>query len=278
VVRLPTGGPAAGAKVYVARPRQRVEGGDEDEQYSIEFDREADAVADDEGSFTLPPQTPGKYEIRAEADGQIPASKEVDLTRPVAAEIDLRFPASGTIEGTVVDDAGRPAPSAEIVVYRPDGTSFRQTADDQGRFRMGAQPLGPVIVRWASLRTRNQMRAPDPDDADRWKTFYDALRREGGEATVREGDVTKVEVRMPRLTRWTGRLAEVPGEHTGRWRGFYLQLDGASGQFVRVGDDGKFSVLLEPGAYTVWTNDGADWTSTPRVIPADRDVEADVGR
>ena len=100
----------------------------------------ASQLTDLDGSYRWERLPMGAYTIEAHSPSRIPASTTVDIQRTTVRAPTLRLMVAGAITGIVVDNLGRPAPSARV------GTGGLEViAGDDGRFRLA--PLSPGIYR-----------------------------------------------------------------------------------------------------------------------------------
>jgi hypothetical protein len=217
-----------------------------------------DAVSDDEGRFTLPPQTPGRYLLFVEHPfAETHLERNLDLKSGPRLDLDLRVKPAGKVRVRVLDAAGKPVKDEGVVLVRADGLHHWGSSDAEGWAEFESIPAGPCVVRWGAARpfslVFNLSRAQDEGERTR---AYDALRAEAGEHVVRAGAESSITVRLPRRVRtlvrvepWSDEVKSVsnlwfvtattdPGDR--------LWLRGTSQADLR------FEIVLEPGAYVVY--------------------------
>jgi len=116
--------------------------------------RESYGQTDDEGRFEIALPA-GWYELRAEADGFLPA----ELGRRLRVEegsavagIEMRLLAGAVVTGRVTTPAGEPLPGVEVSAW---GTWASAVTDGDGVYRMSGAPARTILVR-AKLASARQ--------------------------------------------------------------------------------------------------------------------------
>ncbi len=102
--------------------------------------------ADARGRFTLDALEPGDYQLEASADGFAAARRFVSAPAPGPLEIALGD--SGELQGSVVDEAGRPVADAEVRALGFGGGAARSSAT--GAYAMELAPRAHRLVALAS--------------------------------------------------------------------------------------------------------------------------------
>lgn len=269
VVRRANGDPVEGARLFVVEDAlaQDVE---PTALAGYVHNRDPDAVSRGDGSFELPPQTPGRYDVIASRPDLLPGiAHRVDLGSGDVGDVRIQLPPSGSVRGVLLDQSGRPAPGERVFVLFRSGILRLEQTDAKGRFEAKGLPVGRCLVRWASFgatRVYNRLiRGGDPAKRDRG---YDELRRDGEEHEVVDGGTLEVSLRLPPRTRVSGhyRIAGQPPPE--KKRTFYVTVQGG-GTWVRVDvdADGAFETRLEGGTYVVYGPSSEDFEVKTIVVP-----------
>jgi hypothetical protein len=271
VVRTAAGEPFAGARVFVVHDVSSGAEGLALTSYS--HNRTPDAVSQADGSFELPPQTPGTYELIA-AHPKVLAGicRAVDLASGDAQDLEIRLPPSGSARGLLLDESARPAKQEKVYVLYRNGVVRTARTGPDGRFEIAGLPIGRCIVRWLSpLDTQAyQLFFNNGGSVDQRETAYDELRQSHGEHDLRAGTVIEATLRIPSRTKVSGhyRIAgSVPPK--GR-RSFYVTVEGGGNwDRVEVTDEGAFETLLFPGTYRIYgPSASGGWEAQAIEIPA----------
>jgi hypothetical protein len=110
----------------------------------------APVVTDAEGRFAMALQGRGKWDFRANLDGQTSLPNKVQVLSEPVPEVVISFPGAINLTGLVVDADGKPVPQASVRAWReyrlnskdqdPDDyeTGYAD-ADDAGRFTIAVQ-------------------------------------------------------------------------------------------------------------------------------------------
>lgn len=244
-------------------------------------DRRPDAVARGDGSFELPPQTPGRYDvIAAHPDVLAGVVRGVDLRTGDANDVRIDLPPSGSVAGLLYDDQGLPAQGEEVYVLYRNGVVRTETTDAKGRFEVGGLPTGRCLIRWVSLgalRLYQRYFTGGRSAADREKG-YDELRVQGEEHEIVDGNTIRLALKIPPRTRVTGRFlvaGEVPPPER---RTIYVTVEGG-GRWISVAldDEGRFETRLESGPYLVYGPTSQNrYGAKPIVVPDAATFDVDV--
>ena len=255
IVRRANGAPVGEARVYVL-PSGTVKQRITPVQLSgLLSDREPEAASRGDGSFELPPQTPGRYDVIAATGDSLPGiARGVDLKAGDVGDVRIDLPPSGSVVGLVLGEGGSPAGGEEVYVLYPNGVVRTEFADEKGRFKIGGLPVGRCLVRWVSLKDAGTyMQFIRGKDEQEKEVAYDELRQNGGEQVVSDGVTTEVSVRLPARVKVSGqfRMNGVPPPKDKRT--FYVTIEGG-GRWVRVTVDehGDFETRLQAGRYIVY--------------------------
>lgn len=130
------------------------------------------ATADGTGVATLAGVGPGRFVVRATADGYAPARKDVFPTgRPAeVATLSLGLLRGALVAGTVVDPSGRPAAGARVELERAAAALFLVGDSEVARADASGQFSFPAVAAGAwRLRATHEAFAPAvsaPFDAD----------------------------------------------------------------------------------------------------------------
>jgi hypothetical protein len=263
------GEPVAGARLFVVPAGSVPMGGRVLSASAYTSDRDPLAASRGDGSFELPPQTPGRYDLIAEIEDELPGVlRDVDLETADVSGLTLRLPPSGRVAGRIVKEEGGPAAGEEIYVLYPDGVVRTFFADEEGRFAQGGLPVGRCLVRWVSLNdTKDYLAFMRERSEEAVGRGYDRLRQKGQEHVISDGLTTQVMLRLPARTQVRGRFriaGEVPPEGK---RTFYVTVEGG-GRWVSVNVEadtgGEFSLPLQPGSYLAYAPSSGDEF---RVVP-----------
>jgi protocatechuate 3,4-dioxygenase beta subunit len=111
-----------------------------------------------DGSYSIRGMTPGKHHVFVAEPGlrRLPAVRGAATQATISlAEgqtltgLDFKVRFGGMVQGQVVDEAGKPAPFADIMISRADGGGIRvEKADAQGLFAItGATPGARLLLR-----------------------------------------------------------------------------------------------------------------------------------
>jgi hypothetical protein len=241
-------------------------------------DLEPDTATRGDGSFELPPQTPGLFDVVAAHPDTLPGIlRGVDLRAGDVRDLEIRLPPSGTVTGRLLDEHGRPVTAEEVYVLYRDGTVVTERVEQDGRFEVRGLPVGRCVVRWMSMRDSARYAAPirggSAEEKDR---AYDELRQDGGEHELVDGETVEVSLRLPRLVVVRGRMT-VAGAPDPELRGAWLQMPGAH-TWIRLACDehGRFEKKLEPGRYDVWIEAGGQWRQLEVEIPDEPAYQFDI--
>jgi hypothetical protein len=263
------GSPVSGARLFV------FPGGvkglkDEALQGAVE-DREPDAASRGDGSFELPPQTPGTVAVIATHPDTLPGIvRVVDLRAGDAEDVEIRLPPSGGVQGRLLDEHARPVKGGEeVYILFPDGLVETAPVDEEGRFELKGLRVGRCVVRWMSMRDSSKYAAIIGRGAPEQKRkAYDDLRQDGGEHEITDGGMVQVTLSMPRRVKVSGRLL-VAGVPEPKPRGVWLQMPGAHTWWrVEIDQDAHYERELEYGHYQVWVQLAErDWRTIEIDIP-----------
>ena len=210
------------------------------------------AVTDKQGRFAFPPLAPGEYELLAnplEAGGSefaptyFPASGDRSGGERIAVrpgpdlagyDIVLRGGQFFNVRGRVLDEAGRPAPGAEVTIQNPDATCCKAVTREDGTFEIEHVP---PVDGWASAL---------------WKPGATQMRG-AAPVAVTKHDLESVELRVSPPAVLRG-VVELDGEDVGAAVGTYAQLTPVAGDGTRVsaitsGDGIRFDAY--PGRYVL---------------------------
>lgn len=139
LLRDSTGNPVSGASMLVWRLDEQ--GG----SYSGEPLMNIAPVWDESGSFSLEGLIPGRYFIRASAEGH--ASGDVEAYSGQSG-VRIQLPAPCRIAGTVVEQrSGRAVPGVKLIAWARPEQVHTATSDAQGRFAFDALMPAPYYVR-----------------------------------------------------------------------------------------------------------------------------------
>jgi hypothetical protein len=184
------------------------------------------AVTDESGAFRFSSLPPGKYSLRAEKPGFLPAASGKSARATVVAGeeakgAEIAMAKHGVISGRVTDAEGEPLEqvSVQVVPARPArganfGSSGQAMTDDRGEFRVPRLPAGSYkILAEKAVHSFATPNAPAPGeplliDAP---TYFPSAAEAGSasEVTVGSGEERSgVEIRMRRTpaVRVTGRV------------------------------------------------------------------------
>jgi len=135
LVRDGAGGPVPSASVYVTSS-------------GLSFSRST--TTDASGVYRVDYVALGNVTVTAYGPGALSATGTGALTEAgQVVTIDVQLPATGTLSGTVYDEAGAPVPSARVYVEYPSGAAFGlllTTADAAGGYTKPDVTAGPVRV------------------------------------------------------------------------------------------------------------------------------------
>ena len=234
-------------------------------------DREPASATRGDGSFELPPQTPGRYDLVAEVEGELPGVlRGIDLRDGDVSGLTVRLAPSGAVQGRILDETGAPASGEEIYVLFPGGAVRTFHADDDGRFEADGLPVGRCLVRWVSLNdTRDYFAYVRNREEGETQAGYDKLRQKGEEHVISDGQVTRVVLRLPPRTKVSGRLRIAGGEPPEKKRRFYVTVAGG-GRWIDVECDarGEFSFRIPPGTYVSYAPGSTDeWHTSEFTVP-----------
>ncbi len=268
-VRRANGAPADAARLYVF-PTGALKKVKKENLGSLVDDREPVAAALADGTFDLPPQTPGTYDVLATHPDALPGKVlAVDLTAGDASGVDVTLHPAGGVRGLLLDEHRRPAKDEQVYVLYPDGFVVFVEVGDDGRFEKKQLRLGRCVVRWLSMKDEKAYAAIiGGKDAEKKREAYHDLRRDGGEHEITDGGMVEVTVTLPRRVRVRGRIL-MQGAVDPRSRQAWVQMDGAR-RWIRVeaDDNGNFEKLLEPGRYSAWLRQSEEgWTQIQFEIP-----------
>ncbi|MHC5010590.1 MAG: MSCRAMM family protein [Planctomycetota bacterium] len=275
------GDPVSGAQIYVMPQAARQSGASPTELAQWAEDQDSAAVSDPEGMFELPPQTPGTYHLVAtHLDHQATIVKHIDLGAAEPPDVEISMRPAGGIEGTVVDDRGRPASEVDVALLYADGTLLVVETEVDGRFEHRPLAPGACLVFWYSLPLTGQVQAvTQAEEEGARRAAYDALRSLTEEYEVTERDRLQVAIRLPRRTTVKGilRIDGSPADpELGVW---VVPTVGWRGKFERCDGDGHFEFQLAPGAYVFWAPNGeGDWTNTPITVPETAEFQLELDR
>ena len=234
-------------------------------------DREPAGATLTDGSFELPPQTPGRYDLLVEVEGELPGVlHDVDLSDGDVGDLLVRLPPSGTVAGRILGEGGRPAVGEEVYVLFPSGAVRTVRSDEDGRFEQGGLPVGRCLIRWVSLNDTKHFTRFIRDRADgEREQGYDKLRQKGEEHVISDGQTTRVVLQLPQRTKVSGRFRIGGNEPPEGKRTFYITVEGG-GRWVDVECDarGEFEFRMPPGTYITYAPTAADeWTIGEIVVP-----------
>ncbi len=253
------GTPLEGARVFVLPAGRLAADADPDDVEREVRARLPDATTDAQGGFTLPMQTPGRYDLVATHDSALPGVlRGVDLRGASVEGLRLALGAAGRLAVHVTTPARTPAAGQQVIVLYAEGERVEGTTDAEGTLALGPLPIGRCLVRAATRdRGRTLMEAWFQPRSPGGRSAYEALVREGGEVQVLDGETTVVHLEAPRrvrvgfAVRADGSAAKAPGHcfvgapEVSWWKGVALE-------------QGRGEVLLEPGDYHLyfWDEDG----------------------
>ena len=254
-VERATGEAVSQARLYVLPAGSVQEGALPVNLGGLTRDRDPVAASRADGTFILPPQTPGRFDVIAELEDELPgALRDVDLGDGDVSGLVLRMPPSGRVEGLILDESARPAAGEEVYVLYPTGIVRTFFAGEDGRFKVGGLPIGRCLVRWVSLvDTRAYFRFMRGKDAEDKERAYDELRQKGEEHVVSDGNVTRVTIRLPERARVSGRLRMAGDSPPESKREFYVTVEGGGRwNTISVDEHGEFELSLPPGKYIAY--------------------------
>ena len=194
------------------------------------------AIAGDDGRFALRDLARGRYRVQARIGWLRSQRREIDLAAG-AKEIDLSFEiARGlSIDGSIVDDEGRPLPGAWALLIR-DGEHLEtrsEVADEEGRFRMEGLQDGRFRI-----------------DAG-YQSSSASGDREHPYASTKVLDVVPprsgVVIRLPRTIRVEGRVVDAAGKPLAHAIVNVRDQEGRSLQAISDAG-GRFRVEVVPAA------------------------------
>jgi len=265
IVRKASGDPLAGARLYVVQGVPSSASGVNLSGYL--YGREPDVVARGDGSFELPPQTPGVYSLIAAHPTALPGIlRSVDLEAGDASDLEVRMPPSGTIRGRLLDESARPAKNEQVYVVYRDGVVRTARTGEDGRFELAGMPVGRLVCRWLSLldvKTYATFMRPGSDDEARSSAF-DALREEHGEHDLQDGAVIEIALNIPRRVEVSGHYRMGGEPPPAKVRNFFVTVfGGAKWIEVTLEEEGAFETRLLPGKYLAYgPGASGEWTST----------------
>ena len=211
-------------------------------------------TADDEGRFQLPPQSPGTYDLVAEADGKRPGIvKGARLGHEDVEGVRIVLPPSTRITGHIVGPQGqRLAEEVGVAAVFSDYSWTWGDTDERGHFAFERVPIGRVILRWG-FEVDQSIFSDLEAGGDKAVAAYEKLANESEEATLRDGKPLEVTITIPRRTLVKGRVMSSGAPATGA-RGVYWlkQPDGQRWQWSRCDDRGRFTHRLVPGLYDAY--------------------------
>ena len=119
--------------------------GETDFPDALPADPSVTARSDETGAFRLVGIPPGVVRLAADAEGYAPALLDPFRIREAeeVSGVAIRVLAAGTIEGTTVDEEGRPVADAKVEFSAPDPLPVTSAISDaEGRFRLGPVRIG----------------------------------------------------------------------------------------------------------------------------------------
>ena len=169
VVAKKGGAPLAGAEVSIARQRSQENGMI---YYAGGVQHPVWAVTDETGAFRVPHLAPGKYDVRAQAQGFVAGTAQVDLATDKSVSVEMS--PEMTIEGVVSFPDGRPVAGVEVQATGGARTATfggfdegerSSTTDAKGAFKLRNLPEGSytvqVSVPWGSDLNVRGKQLPD---------------------------------------------------------------------------------------------------------------------
>jgi len=242
-------------------------------------DRMPEGLSGADGTFTLPMQSPGRYDLVATHDDAVPGVlRGVDLRGTGASGLRVRLAPAGRVAGKVLLGDGKPAARESLWILFPEGRTEHLESDAEGRFEAKRLPLGRCVV---SVHKRAigmlLFQARHDDDPDARRAAYDRLAQDLGEQFVEDGRLTEVTLRVPRRTETKIRIRR-GGLAAEDCTGAFLRApEGGYGKWERV-KGGEFEMALEPGAYLVWLNHSEDeWTQRTIDVPDAPTADLEIG-
>jgi hypothetical protein len=238
-------------------------------------------TTDESGHYAFRHLSPGRYRVRCQKAGFVPAEwgrvspfeqgKEVALSAGHHVDaIDFRLERAGVITGRVVDERGEPVVGTWVNALRliwnngrrlDDGLSRGGITDDRGRYRIHGMPKGRYF-----LRGRLDVGVHDDERPQRrfWASTYYPGTVDAGQAAavpVEEGRETSrgdLTLHTVAVTHVSGILRRSDGKPVFGFVGLHQRpswggrgpLAWGSGGAGRLQPDGRFSIdYAEPGDY-----------------------------
>lgn len=191
------------------------------------------ATADGDGRYRLDGIAPGPRTLEATAEGYRRGVRDVEVTAGAPADgrsVDFELERGLEVSGRVVDGAGSPIPSADVILIagRNLMDALRATTGGDGGFRLTGAEDGTF-----QLMARKDGYALDPV---------------GQTVTIAGASVSGLEIRLSSGGAITGRISGVEVSQLARVR-VWANWEGNSG---RVDPDGMYRIAsLEPGLFKV---------------------------
>jgi protocatechuate 3,4-dioxygenase beta subunit len=282
VVRTANGEPVANAEVYLVA----YDAGSAPGEVHIEVDetRGGDARTDEEGRFTLGPQTPSRYQITVRHPFiEAHVERDIDLKNGPRLDLDVRVKSAGNVLVTFVESDGTPAPQENVALLRADGYSDGGWTDADGRWRFESVPVGACLVCGRNVPQSLLRAFGGAEDDDTRSRAWDAVRAEVPETVVRAGLETKVTVKVARRVPVRLKVhpwAEDVKQVVDVW---FMTREGYNWYRAPRQEDGTFLGRVPVGTYTVFavpSTQGWDGNKTFSgvVIPDVASHELELGR
>ena len=246
----------------------------------------------EDGRFEIARVPPGSHLVAAVAAGYAvgTAGQRHPTDTPTLVEfqsrailsVEIRLTPLGVITGTILDEQGQPAVSAEVVAARTqtrDGCNrgCRTVTDGEGRYRLTGLRDGRYHVmaiapasRGAARTTTREATSPTPGAPSsvapptRPITYYPGTSLPAQSATVSVTAGTQTDASFPlipgELSRIAGTILDSRGAPV---RDYLVMLDARPPQpqsllprYIEVGADGRFELKdVPPGDYTLLVRD-----------------------
>src|SRR5580658_9852033 len=152
------------------------------------------AATDASGTFRIADVEPGQYQAVVEKSGFVIFPKEPFQTERGGAPVQLQYQLQfgvlprASLSGRVLDNHGKPAAAARVVLMRGPELSFTTTADGDGRFAFTQLDPGAYTLLAAPAMPASQAQTDGPRTEDVATYFPSSIEEKGAQRMMIRGN------------------------------------------------------------------------------------------